>query len=107
MLVADFEWKELYLKKCKYAASLERDRANLWGVNQELRDKINSLEQGQQAMLDAIEYDINGAGPTTGPIYHEAIRELLSSNPDFAQLSGPEFIARVRGRNIDNVRALK
>lgn len=50
-------WRDAYNTKHEYSVQLERERANLWGVNEELRNKIASLERGQedlQAMLDAL-----------------------------------------------------
>jgi hypothetical protein len=45
------DWKEAYEKKLHYVVSLERNRSDLMGVNQELRDKIASLERGQEDLL--------------------------------------------------------
>jgi hypothetical protein len=36
----------------EYAVMLERDRANLWGLNEDLRDKIKALEKGQEDLLN-------------------------------------------------------
>lgn len=49
----EIDWTRLK----EYAASLERDRANLWAVNEELRLKIASLEVGSldlQEVLNAL-----------------------------------------------------
>lgn len=49
---SEIDWKADYLNLKAYTASLERDRANLWGVNEELRTKIVALEKGQQDLID-------------------------------------------------------
>lgn len=42
------DWRDAFEKIKVYVISLERDRAALWGVNEELRNKIKSLEQGTE-----------------------------------------------------------
>lgn len=50
-------WRDAYNLKHEECAQLQRERANLWGQNEELRTKIAALERGQedlQAMLEAL-----------------------------------------------------
>lgn len=42
---------EEYDKLRTYCMALERSRADLWGVNEELRNKIAALERGQEDLL--------------------------------------------------------
>lgn len=38
----------------EYAVALERTRADLWGSNEELREKIGALERGQEDLEQRI-----------------------------------------------------
>lgn len=44
----EINWKEEYLKQKEYVIALEATRRDLWGVNEELRIKIDCLEKGQE-----------------------------------------------------------
>lgn len=45
------DWKAEYLNLKEYVAALESTRRDLWGINEELRKKINSLEAGQSELI--------------------------------------------------------
>lgn len=47
----DPDFKPEFLMEKEYSHALERTRADLWSVNQELREKIESLEKGQEDLL--------------------------------------------------------
>lgn len=56
-VITEINWREAYENKKLECASLERERANLWGVNEQLREKIAALENGTddlQEMLKAV-----------------------------------------------------
>lgn len=44
--------KENHIRE--YAVALEHTRADLWGVNEELRKKIGALERGQDDLINAL-----------------------------------------------------
>ncbi len=76
-----------YERLKEYVIELEASRRDLWGVNEELRTKIVSLEQGQQALIDRIEYlrqEINWV-VKHGAIYIEhrnRLKEALEATGD-------------------------
>lgn len=48
------DWKTEFNKQREYSVALEHSRSDLWGVNQELRDKILALEAGQDYLKDQL-----------------------------------------------------
>ena len=45
------DWRQEFLTIKEYSVALERSRADLMGSNEELRDKIKSLEHGQEDLV--------------------------------------------------------
>jgi hypothetical protein len=66
------DWKAAFEKLQEYTASLERNRSDLWGVNEELRLKIAALEKGMVDMQGELPFDL----PPTDPRMPEAPREV-------------------------------
>lgn len=54
----------------EYAMTLENGRRDLWGVNEELRDKIAALEKGQLDLLESLK----AAQDRIANYYREKIR---------------------------------
>lgn len=54
MIITEINWREEFNKLQEYCISLEHTRADLMGNNEELREKIKSLELGQEELLTKI-----------------------------------------------------
>lgn len=56
----ELDWKKEYEESLLRIMTLERERANLWGVNEDLRNKISALEKGQEDLQEELaHYKLN------------------------------------------------
>lgn len=53
-MLLEVDWRQVALESKEYAVSLERDRATLWRVNEELREKIAALERGSEELQNIL-----------------------------------------------------
>lgn len=96
-----------YVRQREYMCSLERERANLWGVNEELRLKIASLEAGTldlQEMLNALRSPLEVKAPDDErqmllPILGKC-RHCLRSLPYHGTYKRPSTINPGRYENV-------
>jgi hypothetical protein len=73
-----------YARQREYLCGLERERTNLWGVNEELRAKIRSLERGSldlQGIIAAIQSsEIMCSSCVATPLDASAIEDTDAKN---------------------------
>lgn len=69
------EWTRAFENQKKYVLALEATRRDLWGVNEELRDKIGALERGSEdavAQRDLAWKELRSIRKTIGALNTEA-----------------------------------